>query len=167
MRRHQLGFVVTVAALAGMSAFVAAQGSYTPPRTPWGDPDIQGAYTNSNESQTPMERPKELEGRRLEDISPDELSRLNQQRNQARVKADEAALGTAQPAALVREPRLQEHTGLDGHRPARRPHPAGDAAGAGACGGARRRRAKDGARPIPTRIAASTTAASAAASQDR
>ena len=70
MRRHQLGFVVTVAALAGMSAFVAAQGSYTPPRTPWGDPDIQGAYTNSNESQTPMERPEELEGRRLEDISP-------------------------------------------------------------------------------------------------
>ena len=54
-----------------------------------GDPDIQGAYTNSNESQTPMERPKELEGRRLEDITPDELSRLNQQRNQARVKADE------------------------------------------------------------------------------
>ena len=89
MRRHQLGFVVTVAALAGMSALVAAQGSYTPPRTPWGDPDIQGAYNNSNESQTPMERPKELEGRRLEDISPDELSRLNQQRNQARVKADE------------------------------------------------------------------------------
>jgi len=90
VRRHQLSFVVTVAALAGMSAFVAAQGSYTPPRTPWGDPDIQGAYTNSNESQTPMERPKELEGRRLDEITPEELSRLNEQRNQARVKADEA-----------------------------------------------------------------------------
>ena len=67
-----------------------AQGSYTPPRTPWGDPDLQGAFTNSNESQTPMERPKELEGRRLDDITPEELSRLNQQRNQARTKADEA-----------------------------------------------------------------------------
>ena len=88
--RRQLGLVVTVAAVAGMSALVAAQGSYTPPRTPWGDPDIQGAYTNSNESQTPMERPKELEGRRLEEITPEELAKLNEQRNQARVKADEA-----------------------------------------------------------------------------
>ena len=50
MTRHQLGFVVTVAALAGMSALVAAQGPYAPPRTPWGDPDLQGAYNNSNES---------------------------------------------------------------------------------------------------------------------
>src|SRR5262245_10998555 len=89
MTRLQLGLVVTAAALAGMSALVAAQGPYSPPRTPWGDPDLQGAYNNSNESQTPMERPKELEGRRLEDISPEELSRLNQERNQARVRADE------------------------------------------------------------------------------
>jgi hypothetical protein len=27
------------------------------PRTPWGDPDLQGTYTNSNESGIPMERP--------------------------------------------------------------------------------------------------------------
>ena len=90
MTRRQLGFVVTVAVLAGMSALVGAQSAYTPPRTPWGDPDLQGAFTNSNESQTPMERPQELEGQRLEEITPEELSRLNQQRNQARTKADEA-----------------------------------------------------------------------------
>ena len=85
----RLCFVVSVAAFVAISALVTAQSSYAPPRTPWGDPDIQGAYNNSNESQTPMERPKELEGRRLEDISAEELSRLNQERNQARVKADE------------------------------------------------------------------------------
>jgi hypothetical protein len=85
----RLWFVLTAAGLAGMSALAVAQGPYSPPRTPWGDPDIQGAYNNSNESQTPMERPKELEGRRLEDISAQELSRLNQERNQARAKADE------------------------------------------------------------------------------
>jgi hypothetical protein len=89
MTRRQSSFVVTVTALVGMPALVAAQASYTPPRTPWGDPDIQGAYTNSNESQTPMERPKELDGRRLQDITAAELAALNQERNDARVKADE------------------------------------------------------------------------------
>ena len=61
---------------------------YSPPRTPWGDPDLQGAFTNSDESQIPMERPESLSGRRLEDITPAELARINDERNQARVEAD-------------------------------------------------------------------------------
>jgi hypothetical protein len=65
-----------------------AKGKYVPARTPWGDPDLQGVFTNSDESQTPMERPKELTGRRLEDISADELARLNAARNEARAEAD-------------------------------------------------------------------------------
>ncbi len=32
-----------------------------PPRTPWGDPDLQGIYTSS--THTPLERPAELEGK--------------------------------------------------------------------------------------------------------
>ena len=92
---YWLGIGVVV--LGGLSAIVEAQSTpsratpqaYTPQRTPWGDPDLQGAFTNSDESQTPMERPKELEGRRLEDITADELATLNAQRNQAREKADE------------------------------------------------------------------------------
>ena len=47
------------------------------PRTPWGDPDLQGAYSNSAERLTPMERPESLAGRRLADISAAELKRLN------------------------------------------------------------------------------------------
>ena len=98
MPRRLLRWTVTTAALAAMSAFVGAQGpapgvagtTYMPLRTPWGDPDLQGAYTNSDESQTPMERPKELESRQLGDITPQELASLNEQRNQARAKADEA-----------------------------------------------------------------------------
>jgi hypothetical protein len=62
---------------------------YVAPRTPWGDPDIQGAYTNSNESQTPMERPDDLAGRRLEDITPEDLQKLNEKRNADRTRADE------------------------------------------------------------------------------
>jgi hypothetical protein len=61
---------------------------YVAPRTPWGHPDLQGVFTNSDESQTPMERPEELSGRRLEDITPEELSRLNENRNEARAEAD-------------------------------------------------------------------------------
>jgi hypothetical protein len=66
----------------------AAGRPYVVPRTPWGDPDLQGVFTNSDESQTPMERPAELAGKRLEDITPEELKRLNDQRNEARTEAD-------------------------------------------------------------------------------
>src|SRR5688572_8732039 len=54
--------------------------SWTPRRTPWGDPDIQGNYSNKYEQGTPFERPSEFEGRRLEDIKGDELATLIKQR---------------------------------------------------------------------------------------
>jgi hypothetical protein len=51
-------------------------------RTPWGDPDISGTYTNSNESGIPMQRPAELAGKRLEDVTPAELAKLLERRHQ-------------------------------------------------------------------------------------
>jgi len=62
--------------------------AYEPARTPWGDPDLQGDFTNSDESLIPMERPEALAGRRLDDISEAELGRLNDERNAARDEAD-------------------------------------------------------------------------------
>src|SRR5690606_25813524 len=53
-----------------------ASGGYTVPRTPWGDPDLQGNYTNLSEAGTPMERPKEYEGRNMNEISPAERARI-------------------------------------------------------------------------------------------
>jgi hypothetical protein len=41
----------------------AAAANWTPPRTPWGDPDLQGYYLNL--SYTPLERPAELAGKAL------------------------------------------------------------------------------------------------------
>jgi len=38
-------------------------------RTPWGDPDLTGVYTNSDESGIPFEKPAEFGGRRIEDIT--------------------------------------------------------------------------------------------------
>jgi hypothetical protein len=74
-------------ACAGL-ALLAATTSAQVPRTSWGDPDLQGAYTNSDESQIPLERPDEFAGRSLDDISAAELAEINESRNEARVEAD-------------------------------------------------------------------------------
>ena len=88
MRTGLVVFIAAVASLAGVGLIgIAAQSgataptapAYTPPRTPWGDPDLQGVYTNSNEYATPLERPKEFAGRRLEDLTTEELARVRQQ----------------------------------------------------------------------------------------
>ena len=59
------------------------RGTFVPPRTPWGDPDIAGDYNNSDESGIPFEKPDEFKGRRAEDITPAEFARLVQQRQEA------------------------------------------------------------------------------------
>jgi hypothetical protein len=73
--------IVALLVLIGFAAATHAQhansssgSSWTAPRTPWGDPDLQGNYTNKYETSTPFERPKEFEGRRMEDISAHELA---------------------------------------------------------------------------------------------
>ena len=67
MRARSLA-VVAVAVTAGLLAPSAAAGQaaaedWTAPRTPWGDPDLQGAYTNK--TITPIERPAERAGQEL------------------------------------------------------------------------------------------------------
>jgi hypothetical protein len=64
-----LSLVTTIQAQQAGSA-----ANWTAPRTPWGDPDLQGNYTNKYETSTPFERPKEFEGRRMEDITAAELA---------------------------------------------------------------------------------------------
>ncbi len=56
---------------------------WTPPRTPWGDPDLSGIYSNSDESGIPFERPARFEGRRNEDLTPKELEALRVERRKA------------------------------------------------------------------------------------
>jgi hypothetical protein len=57
----------------GAAAPGAGAAGWTPARTPWGAPDLAGVYSNSDEGGIPFERPAEFEGRRLEDISGQEL----------------------------------------------------------------------------------------------
>jgi hypothetical protein len=46
---------------------------WTTPRTSWGDPDFRGVFSNGDEYTTPLERPDQFAGRRLEDIRGEEL----------------------------------------------------------------------------------------------
>jgi hypothetical protein len=63
------------------------RGTYKPPRTPWGDPDIAGAYNNSDESGIPFEKPDSFAGRKLSDISQSELAQLTKQRQEQTVQS--------------------------------------------------------------------------------
>src|SRR6266852_2279329 len=52
----------------------AKAAEWTPRRTSWGDPDLQGVFSNGDEYTTPLERPDRFAGRRLEDIKGQELA---------------------------------------------------------------------------------------------
>ena len=74
-------------AVAGLIVLVAHLGAQGPAagskqKTPWGDPDLQGYYTNKYEYGTPFERPAGLEGRRPDEFTKAELAQLVARRQQ-------------------------------------------------------------------------------------
>jgi hypothetical protein len=91
---------VALAARAPTSQATAAKAAkektWAPPRTPWGDPDLRGVFSNGDEYTTPLERPDQFAGRRLEDIKGAELA--NVRREQLRQVVD------ALPGGRVRGP---------------------------------------------------------------
>jgi hypothetical protein len=93
--------MLLAAVVAGASVSLAAQAptpskapaksgvtTYTPPKTPWGDPDIQGNYTNKYEQGTPFERPAEFDGKTLAEIPAAELADTIKKRQQATIERD-------------------------------------------------------------------------------
>jgi hypothetical protein len=64
---------------------VKAEG-YVVPRTPWGDPDLQGNFTNKYEQGTPFERPAEFDGKRIEDVHGQELADLVKRRQELAIE---------------------------------------------------------------------------------
>jgi len=82
-RAGRAGVLLFTSIVAGTAA------AQTPPRTPWGDPDLQGTYTNKYETSTPLERPKEFDGRRMAEITAAEqaaVARTRQEDTLARAK---------------------------------------------------------------------------------
>ena len=78
--RQRAIFVAIALALVSAAALVASGQGETespasaPPRTPWGDPDLQGIW--SSKTQTPLERPAEYEGREF--LTDAEVAALEQ-----------------------------------------------------------------------------------------
>jgi hypothetical protein len=82
----------TQPAPAARSAAARTANGYAAPRTPWGDPDLQGNYTNVYESGTPLEPPDEFAGRKLEDVKGGELAALKRQIQQRTIERFQTSL---------------------------------------------------------------------------
>jgi hypothetical protein len=84
-------FLVPLAAQAPQSGRRTAgqAGAWKAPRTADGQPDLQGVWANN--SATPLERPKELEGR--ERLTPEEMARLKARASALFNGAGDAAFG--------------------------------------------------------------------------
>jgi hypothetical protein len=85
-------------------AATAGAKAYVPPKTPWGDPDVQGIYSNDDETGTPMARPAQFAGRTLDSITKEEMVAVNKQRNaqfNAGVAGTEFAGGLRPPTHLI------------------------------------------------------------------
>jgi hypothetical protein len=73
-------FVALVSVLLGPSMVIAQNGGpgaaptkpYTTPKTPWGEPDLQGTF--SNRTITPFERPNNVNGREF--FTPEEVANM-------------------------------------------------------------------------------------------
>ena len=105
MRVRSVLFLTAVGALLWLAGSAAQQapagttarkaGTWTPPRTPWGDPDLQGIYTNKDENNTPFERPSDLAGTRLSDFGEKDAF------NQAVIDAMAALVAVVGPQGVV------------------------------------------------------------------
>ena len=84
---------------AGISAqSKPASRTYTAVKTAWGDPDLQGTYTDKDENGIPIERPNQFDGKRAEDLDDSELADIVKERQQ-RAVAGAAAIGGADTGA--------------------------------------------------------------------
>ena len=84
------------AALQHVSGWIKTS-SYVPPKTPWGDPDLQGGYSNVNENGIPFEKPGNLSNQ-VGEVDDSELAELNRERNE-RALAAAAGIGGRETGA--------------------------------------------------------------------
>src|ERR1051326_3856269 len=96
MKALALTFVMAAAVtLAAQSPTPASRGrasAFVPAKTAWGDPDLQGTYTDKDENGIPMEKPSQFQGKSLEEVDDSELADIVKERQQ-RAAAGAAAIG--------------------------------------------------------------------------
>jgi hypothetical protein len=103
LRRVSVAALVLVAVAFGTSGVLGQTREtgarpYTAPRTPWGDPDLQGIYTNKDENGIPLQKPDGLGAESLDDVDDDELRDLIRERNE-RAERTAAGIGGAETGA--------------------------------------------------------------------
>jgi len=86
------------AAAAAPAAPAKTAPPYVPSKTPWGDPDLQGTYTNKDENGIPMERPGQFAGKSADDVDDSEFAEIVRERQQ-RALASAAGIGGADTGA--------------------------------------------------------------------
>jgi hypothetical protein len=91
--------------LAAMTVAMSAQTKpaakpYTPPKTPWGDPDLRGTYTSDNSIGVPFERPQQFGTRATltdeefearDKTNAEQVAKDNNERPESKFEEDEAA----------------------------------------------------------------------------
>src|SRR5262252_4763354 len=82
-----IALAVAIAPLATAPVLGQAPKTWTAPKTPWGDPDIQGWFSNLSENGTPLEKPAQFAGRNLEDIKGEELLAIKKAAQQRTVES--------------------------------------------------------------------------------
>ena len=92
-----LALAVTVS-LAAQAPVTGGKPSYVPLKTAWGDPDLQGTYTDKDENGIPMEKPNQFQGKSLADVEDSELADVVRERQQ-RAAASAAGIGGADTGA--------------------------------------------------------------------
>ncbi|MEO8258258.1 MAG: hypothetical protein ABI868_13000 [Acidobacteriota bacterium] len=118
------GFHPAAAAQSAPGARAArpdARKSWTPPRTPWGDPDVSGYFTNKDEQNVPFERPAEFAGRQT--ITDEEFA-AREERLRQQLRTDNAEFDPAtadiRNAGAVGSPTSPPPHWLDRPKPSRR-----------------------------------------------
>jgi hypothetical protein len=86
--------------VALLTASVAAQKTYAPPKTPWGEPDLRGTFTSDNSIGVPFERPPQFGDRPMltdaefdarEKANLEQVAKDNSERPETAFEQDEAA----------------------------------------------------------------------------
>jgi hypothetical protein len=82
---------------------MAASGSWTPAKTPWGDPDLQGVWTSDDSIGVPFERPRRYGNRKL--LSDEEYAE--------RHRENDLIANSVQAGAIPNAGYWVEHEGVD------------------------------------------------------
>ena len=115
--RTGLAFATVAAAVAAALSAQTSSSAPPLPRTSWGDPKIEGTYTNKDEYGTPFERPAELEGKQRREFGPEQMKELMVERSR-RAQAGAARIGgSADNDTGAGPPHWYEHLDAINSRP--------------------------------------------------